>query len=116
VAWWPGGRTGSRRREQGDREGVLVQVGIFGVESDIPPAAGDFQQPKVVRVVDAEDFVVVRVVRRNLQQCLEEPDPLEMFVDRDKAFGRFRVFKWGGVEQIVRMVDIDDVFHRDPGE
>src|SRR4030066_137353 len=44
---------------------------------------------------------------------LEEADALEMFVNCNKAIRRFRVCEWGGVEQIVRMVDIRDLFHQD---
>src|SRR4030067_235835 len=62
-----------------------------------------------------EAFPVVQVVRAPRHERPEEADALEVLVDRDQAVRRFRMFERGDVEQIVRMVDIRDGFHRGRG-
>src|SRR4030067_273380 len=81
-----------------------------------PPAAGKFQPPQIVGVVNPENFPVVLVVRGDRHERIEKADALEMIVDRDQAVRGFRVCERGDVEQIVRMVDIRDLIHQHHGE
>src|SRR4030067_223326 len=84
-----------------------VIAALFRRQNPIPPA-------RAARA-SRGDFPVVQVARAHRHERPVEADALEVLVDRDQAVRRFRVFERGDVEQIVRMVDIRDVFHRDPG-